>query len=50
VAGSAASDVVDAAVTLAFWKSLPRVGRFIVLALAAGSAVQMGTLAARMDR
>jgi hypothetical protein len=50
VAGSAASDVVDAAVTLAFWKSLPRVGRFIVLALAAGSAVQMGALAARMDR
>jgi hypothetical protein len=49
-AGSALSDVVDAGATLAQWRTLPPAGRLLVLALATGSAVQMGTLAARSAR
>jgi hypothetical protein len=47
---AALSDAVDAGVTLAFWNSLPRTGRWVVLALALPSAVQMGVLAARTAR
>jgi hypothetical protein len=50
IAGAAICDAVDAGVTLAHWNSLPRTGRVLVLAIAAGSAVQMGTLAARTAR
>jgi hypothetical protein len=50
VTASAIADVVDAAVTLAFWNELPRVGRWVVLGMAAGSAVQMGALAASTAR
>jgi hypothetical protein len=50
MAGAALSDLVDASVTLAQWRSLPPAGRVLVLALATGSAVQMGTLAAREAR
>ena len=47
---AAVSDLVDAGVTLAFWSSLPRTGRWMVLALAGSSAAQMGMLAARSAR
>ena len=50
IAGAAISDLVDAGVTLAFWNSLPRARRWMVLALAGSSAVQMGVLAARTAR
>jgi hypothetical protein len=50
VTGAAMSDLVDAGVTLAYWKSLPPAGRVLVLALAAGSAIQMGALAAASAR
>jgi hypothetical protein len=48
--GAALSDLVDAGVTLAYWSDLPRAGRVLVLALAAGSAIQMGALAAATAR
>jgi hypothetical protein len=44
------ADVVDAAATLAAWRSLPRAGRWLVLGIAAGSAVEMGKLAAATAR
>jgi hypothetical protein len=44
--GAAVADTVDAAATLLAWDSLPRAGRWLVLAVAAGSAIQMGILAA----
>jgi hypothetical protein len=47
---AALSDAVDAGVTLAFWNSLPRAGRWLVLGMALPSAVQMGVLAARTAR
>lgn len=47
--GAAVADTVDAAATLIAWNSLPRGGRALVLAIAAGSAVQMGVLAATAD-
>jgi hypothetical protein len=49
VLGSALCDAVDAAATLAFWNSLPRLGRVLVAALATGSAIQLGSLAGRID-
>jgi hypothetical protein len=48
--GAALSDAVDAGVTLAYWNSLPRIGRWLVLAIAVPSAVQMSVLAARTAR
>ena len=45
IAAAAAADAVDAAATVVAWSELPRVGRIGILALAAGSAVQMGLLA-----
>ena len=48
VAASAA-DAVDAAATLLNWNDLPKAGRIGILAIAAGSAVQMGFLAAQAD-
>jgi hypothetical protein len=45
ITGAAAVDAVDAAATLAGWSELPRLGRAGVVALATGSAVQMGLLA-----
>ena len=48
VAAAAAADGVDAAATLLAWGDLPRAGRVGVLALATGSAVQMGLLARRV--
>jgi hypothetical protein len=50
ITAAAISDVVDAGVTLAFWNGLSRAGRWVVLGMAAGSAIQMGTLAARTAR
>jgi hypothetical protein len=50
VTGAAVCDLLDAGVTVAFWDELPRVGRWLVLALAGSSAVQMGVLAARGAR
>jgi hypothetical protein len=47
IAGAAAADAVDAAATAIARDALPRAGRLGVLALAAGSAVQMGVLAQR---
>lgn len=47
---AAAADAVDAGATLLAWTSLPRTGRVLVLAVAAGSAIQMGVLAATADR
>ena len=49
VAGAAAADAIDAAATLLAWNSLPRAGRLGVLAMAAGSTVQMGLLARRLS-
>lgn len=49
VIGAAAADAIDAAATLIAWRDLPRAGRLGVLALAAGSAVQMGVLARQMS-
>jgi hypothetical protein len=48
--GAAAADTVDAAATLLSWDDLPPVGRAGVLALAVGSAMQMGVLAAVAGR
>ena len=45
VIGAAAADAIDAAATLIAWSDLPKAGRLAVLALATGSAVQMGLLA-----
>jgi hypothetical protein len=50
VTAAALADTVDAAATLAAWRSLPRAGRWLVFAIAAGSAVQMGALAAATAR
>ena len=50
LASAALCDAVDAGVTVAFWDSLPRAGRVMVFALAAGAAVQTGVLAARTAR
>jgi hypothetical protein len=50
VTAAALADAVDAGVTLAYWNTLPRTGRWLVLALALPSAVQMGVLAARTAR
>ena len=50
MAGAALSDLVDAGVTLAQWRSLPPAGRVLVLALAASSAVQMAALTASEAR
>jgi hypothetical protein len=47
--GSALADVVDAAVTLLYWRKLPAQGRAGVLALAATSAVQCALVARRID-
>jgi hypothetical protein len=44
---AAAADTVDAAATLLNWNDLPKAGRIAILAIAAGSAVQMGLLAAQ---
>ena len=49
IAAAAAADAVDAAATLLNWGDLPRAGRIGILALAAGSAIQMGLLAAGAD-
>lgn len=49
IAAAAAADAIDAAATLLNWRDLPPVGRALILALAAGSAVQMGALAATYD-
>jgi hypothetical protein len=49
IAAAAAADAIDAGATLLNWRDLPPVGRALVLALAAGSAVQMGVLAATAD-
>jgi len=49
IAAAAAADAVDAAATLLNWSDLPRAGRIGILALAVGSAVQMGALAAGAD-
>lgn len=49
VAAAAAADAIDAGATLIGWSDLPKAGRVGVLALAAGSAVQMGLLARRIS-
>ena len=49
VAGAAAADAIDAAATLIAWPNLPRAGRLAVLAMAAGSTVQMGLLARKLS-
>jgi hypothetical protein len=49
IAAAAAADAIDATATLLNWGALPRAGRIGILALAAGSAVQMGMLAATAD-
>lgn len=49
IAAAAVADAIDAGATLLNWRDLPPVGRALVLGLAAGSAVQMGVLAATAD-
>jgi hypothetical protein len=46
----ALADVVDAAATIAYWSSLPKANRIMVLAAAAGSAVLGGGAAAYISQ